>query len=341
MLNRIAVMGAGSLGTILGAYLARDGLDVTLVDPWQEHVDALNHTGATVTGGAEMTVPVRACTPDQMEGTFDLFLYLAKQTYNDTAIPQMVSHCHGDSIICTGQNGIPELAVAEQWPSTQVCGAPVGWPATLLGPGVSKLTCTPGTPLFSFTLGTLDGSVPDWLLEAKSLLEHTCPVHLPTQPLANRWSKVLVNATFSGMSAVMNCDFGTTVATDRAAGCVARIGREVVQVCHANHIRLPEIFGIDYDALFDFHTPAHEKWVINAIKGESSGSRGKASMLQDLEKGKKCEVRAINGVVCEAGRKVGIPTPYCDAVVRILTEVEEGKRPLQNNLDAMPDIPLE
>ena len=67
-MERIAIMGAGSLGTILGAYIAKGGKDITLVDANQEHVNALNEKGAKVIGFTEMTVPVHAVTPENMEG---------------------------------------------------------------------------------------------------------------------------------------------------------------------------------------------------------------------------------------------------------------------------------
>ena len=51
----------------------------------------------------------------------------------------------------------------------------------------------------------------------------------------------------------------------------------------------------------------------------------KASMLQDLEKGRKCEVEAINGVVCEFGRRYSVATPYNDKVCEIIHEIEEGR----------------
>ena len=103
MIKRIAIMGCGSLGTILGAYLNKAGLDVMMVDAWKEHVDVLNRKGATVTGSVQMNVPVKACTPDQMDGIYDLIIYMAKQTFNDIAIPQMLAHCGDDTIICTCQ----------------------------------------------------------------------------------------------------------------------------------------------------------------------------------------------------------------------------------------------
>lgn len=63
-------------------------------------------------------------------------------------------------------------------------------------------------------------------------------------------------------------------------------------------------------------------------------------MLQDLEKGRKCEIRFIDGVVSDEVKKLGILMPYTDAVVAIVSEIEDKKRPLQNNLDAMPDLPI-
>ena len=342
MINRIAIMGCGSLGTILGAFLNKAGLDVTMVDAWKEHVEALKAHGATVTQGVEMTVPVKAaCTPDEMEGTFDLFIYMAKQTFNDTAIPQMVEHCHKDTIIMTCQNGLPELVVAKYWPHSQVYGATVGWPATFLGPGKSALTCSPDAPMFEFHLGTLDGPVTPQVYEIQKILQCMCPkVHITENLMADRWSKVLINSAFSGMSTVLNGTFGDTVQPGKAATCSIRIAREVVRVCAVSNVKLPIIFGIDFNELTAYKTEEEEKAACERIHQTFGGNMGKASMLQDLEKGRKCEISMIDGVVADEGRRVGVPTPYCDAVVKIVSEVEDGKRPLQNNLDAMPDLPF-
>lgn len=339
MLKRIAIMGAGSLGTILGAYLSRKDLDVTLVDVWQEHVDALNTNGAVVKGCVDMKVPVKACTPDSMEGKFDLFIYLTKQTYNETAIPQMISHCHKDSIICTGQNGIPELAIAEKWPAAQVCGATVGWPATFLGPGVSSLTCTEEEAMFNFHLGTLEGPTVPWLFEVKTILESMCPVYITEQLMADRWSKVLINASFSGMSTVMNGSFGDAFDNDQSLQCIVRIGREVVMVCRAMNLELPKIFDIDFNTLYNYKTAEEEEHACQIARKLGTGNPGKASMLQDLEKGRKCEIAFINGVVSSEARKLNVETPYCDAVVQIVSEIENGNRNLSSrNLDDMPNI---
>lgn len=341
-MEKIAIMGAGSLGTILGAYLSRAGLPVTLVDAWKEHVDALNKNGAKVSGCVDMLVPVHACTPDQMEGTYDLFIYLAKQTFNDTAIPQMIEHCHKNTIICTGQNGIPEIAVAQYWPKDRICGMTVGWSATLQKPGESALTCAESSAIFNMHLGTLNGPITDWLLEIKSILENMCPIYLTDNLIGDRWSKLTANATASGMSTVINGSFGDVYRNERALNCMVRIGRECVQVCKAKDINMPPIFGLDIMKVFDFHDEEGAEKIKQTYRDNAEAlGKGKASMLQDLEKGKRCEIANINGVVSKTGKEAGVPTPYTDAVVKIVTEIEDGKRPLSSkNLEDMPDLPL-
>ena len=134
---KIAVIGAGSLGTIIGALLAKGGRDVILVDANEEHVKVLNKKGAKIVGFMELTTPVKAITPSQMEGTYDLVIYLVKTTYNNVALPQIIPHLHEESIVLTLQNGLPEDAVAEYVGARRTLGAAVGWGATWMAPGVS------------------------------------------------------------------------------------------------------------------------------------------------------------------------------------------------------------
>ena len=342
MIKKIAIMGCGSLGTILGAYLNKAGLDVMMVDAYEEHVKALNEKGATVVDGVEMTVPVKACTPDQLEGTYDLFIYMAKQTFNETAIPQMVAHCGPETIICTCQNGLPELAVAKYYPKDKIVGCTIGWSATFKGPGVSALTCKPGDANFEMHVGRVEGPVDDKLREVQAVLANMCgdKVHITETLMADRWSKVMINSTFSGMSTVAANTFGFALMDDKGAECIVRIGREIVNVTAKMGIRLPKIFGIDFVDLYSFTDEAGQAKAIATVRAALGNNQGTASMLQDLEKGRKCEIKFINGVASDAGREVGVPTPYCDAVVDIVTKVENGELPLQNNIKYMPSLPV-
>ena len=112
---RMAVMGAGSLGTIVGALVTRGGYEIDLIDVNVDHVRALNANGAKITGLMEELVkPVKAITPDEMTGEYDVFFYLTKTTQNESALQHVVGHLKPDGVVVCMQNGIPEDAVAEQ-----------------------------------------------------------------------------------------------------------------------------------------------------------------------------------------------------------------------------------
>lgn len=330
-MDRIAIMGTGSLGTILGAFIARSGRQVDLIDANKAHVDALNQNGATVVGYEEFTVPVKALTPDQMEGTYDLFLYMAKQTYNDVAIPQMLAHCHENTIICTCQNGVPEPEVIKHYPIEKVMGSPVGWGATWIKPGVSRLT-TRLADITGSTLGTPTGKITPEVHEVKAILDTMAPVTISTNLLGLRWNKVLQNTTFSGMSAAMGGTFGDVLDSDIAMKAVTFIGRETVRACAASGVtmepfHLAEGKTLDFTKIFEFETEDERQRCQDEVAALWAKTRAQeASMLQDLQKGmNKTEVLAINGVVCDAGRKFGVPTPVNDVVVAIVQEKEQGK----------------
>ena len=322
MIKRIAVMGAGSLGTILGAYLSKAGRDVTLIDPYQAHVDALNEKGAHITGVVDLLVPVKAITPEQMEGTYDLFFYLAKQTYNSTAIPQMLNHLGKAGIICTGQNGLPERAVSQATGAHRTLGAPVGWGATFQGPGCSALTSTSQT----FYLGTLDGQITDKLLEVKEILEDMCPVHVSENLMGYRWTKLLVNCTFSGLSTCFGCTFGDVLDNDQSARLAVKLGAECIAIAKANGVRMePHSTAGDLEQVFVWGGEDVIARSVAAIrKGGDPHRKLVASMAQDLAHGRKCEIDAINGVAGASGRDVGISTPINDKVVEVVRGIEEG-----------------
>jgi 2-dehydropantoate 2-reductase len=328
-MKRLAIMGCGSLGTILGAYISKGGRQVDLIDANKSHVDELNKSGAKIQilGKEGFTVPVKALTPDQMEGVYDIFIYMAKQTYNDVAIPQMIAHSDENTVICTCQNGIPEIAVCKMFDSERVLGAPVLWGATWVGPGVSNLTqSAEALKGAAFTIGSVSGKVTPAVMEIKEILELMGHVDISENLMGQRWCKLLMNSTFSGMSTVLGGTFGDVNRSDAAMKCVAYIGRESVRACKASGIQMEEYHGNDFTKIFEFSNEEEmQKTIAKARDIWSVFDLLEASMLQDLQKGRKCEIDAINGVVCDAGRQHGVPTPINDMVVEIVKMKEKGE----------------
>lgn len=325
-MKRIAIMGAGSMGMVLGAYIAKSGRQVDLIDVNQAHVEAMRKNGAKVVGFTEMTVPVTALTPDEMEGDYDIFFLMVKQTYNASAFASMKKHLAPDGIVVTLQNGLPEPACCREFGEEHVFGAPIDWGATWIGPGVSEIT-TPEDGGREFMLGSVSGKMTPELMEVKEILELMCPVQVSDNLMGLRWTKVFINATFSGMSAVIGGTFGDVMDTPAALYAVTFIGREAVRCAHASGVQLYNVTsGIDVNILMDFYSE-EERQVLEGIyrKLFHSARALKASMLQDLEKGKKTEVDAIDGILCSVGREYGVPTPAADLVVEQVHYYEENK----------------
>ena len=112
-MKRYAIYGAGSLGTVLGAYITKNGGKIDLINRNKDHVDALKKNGARITGTDELKVEVNAYTPDEMSGKYDIILLLTKQLFNKDVVTFLKSFLADDGVIVTLQNGLPEPGIAE------------------------------------------------------------------------------------------------------------------------------------------------------------------------------------------------------------------------------------
>ncbi len=320
---RVALMGAGSLGTILGAYIARAGYDIDLIDSYEAHVHALNEKGAQVSGWVNFTQPVRALLPQDMEGTYDVFLYLAKQTFNDSAIPQIKEHIHDNSIVCVLQNGIPEYAVAEAIGESHIVGAPVGWGATFKGPGHSELTSEVSRLVFS--LGALDGKLDKRIDIVKELLECMGTVTISDNLIGLRWCKLLMNATFSGLSTALGTTFGGVLDSEDAMYLIIKIGEECMNVAAAMNIKVEPFEEYDFYKIFKPESlEDYPESIALCRKAWQPSYNLTASMAQDILKGRRCEIHDINGLVCYFGKRYGVPTPINKLIVEIVSGMERG-----------------
>lgn len=335
---RYAIYGAGSLGTVLGAYITKSGTPIDLINRNQAHVDALNHNGAHIVGEVDMTVPVHALTPDQMTERYDVIILLTKQTANPQVLPLLKEHLTQQGVVATLQNGIPEPSVAQFIGQHRTIGVIVEWGATLEGPGVSRLTSSP--EVMSFHMGKMEGVSDQQLDTVKQLLEKMCPVVMEDDLIGVRWSKLLINATFSGLGTVIGGTFGDVADNQKAREVAVRCIKECIDVAKSAGIRIPKVQGKDITRLFYYTTPLRRGISKLFIGPALKNNRDiEPSMLQDLKKGKHCEIDAINGVVCQWGRQYSCPTPVNDRIVAVVKQEEAGQLPLAaSNIDLFDDI---
>ena len=323
-MSRNAIYGAGSLGTVLGAYITKNGGQVDLINRNKAHVEILNTKGAKITGTVDMTVPVKAITPDQMEGKYDVIVLLTKQLFNKDVVTMLKDFLSENGVIVTLQNGIPEPGIAEIVGANHTMGCAVEWGAALIEPGVCELTSAPDS--LSFHMGKLDGITDEQVKMVKDLLELMCPVHEEENLMGARWSKLLINATFSGLGTVVGGVFGD-VSEDKDAQKVAiRCMKECIDVGHATGTEFAPVQGKNIVGLFYYKGALKRALGCKLLPIAMKKHRLiEPSMLQDLKKGKPCEIDAINGVVCEFGRKHNVPTPINDKIVEIIKKIQNGE----------------
>ena len=300
---RCAIYGAGAMGTVLGAYIARAGKQIDLINRNEKHIAALKEKGARIVGTVEFTQKVNALLPSEMQGKYDIILLMTKQRANAEIVTFLKDYLAEDGALCTCQNGLPEPKVAGIIGEDRTLGCAIAWGATFLGEGVSELTSDPSA--LTFSLGALGRG--NRLREVKELLE---------------------------------C-MGTVAVEENFRRVAQRIMKACIDVAKAASIKIEPVQGHKIDKLFDYKGGL-KKAISFALIPVAMKKHAKlvSSMLQDLKKGKKCEIDFINGVVCEYGEKYGVPTPFNQRTVEIVHGIEEGKYPIEfNNIGLYSDLP--
>ena len=329
---RIAIYGAGSLGTILGAFISKAGINIELINHNKAHVETLQTMGAQITGTVKFTQKVTAYTPNEMSGLYDIIFLMTKQQHNKDVVQLLKKYLISDGVLVTFPNGLPEILIAEILGEEHVLGCTVAWGATLQAPGICELTSAPDS--LSFSLGAISGNRSKHFNKVKELLELMGKVEVEENFIGTRWSKLLINAAFSGMSAVLGCTFGEAARPKESRKIIQALIKECIDVCKMGDIHIEPVQGKDIVKLLDYNNTIKRAFSFFIIPiAIRKHAKLKASMLQDLEKGKLTEVDAINGIVSQYGRKVGCPTPMNDRVVDVIHKIEQGElKPCFENL---------
>lgn len=337
---RVAIYGAGGMGTILGAYIAKAGYEIDLITRNQTHVEGLRTHGAHVIGTIDFIQPVKALLPEEMTGTYDIILLMTKQLDNRTVVKGLEPYLAKHGVICTMQNGLPELSVAEVIGEDRTMGCAMSWGATFKGNGVSELTSKSTRESMTFSVGKygeVDTKIFDYVV---TLLETMGHVQIEENFIGARWAKLLVNAAFSGLSVVTGDTFGAIVKNKQTRRLALKAIKECIDICEKAHIKIEPIQGKDVVKLINYHH-RFRRWISLQILpiAMKKHYQIKSSMLRDIERHQPCEIEAINGVVVAYGDKVEIETPINDRIVEIVHEIEKGTRkPDWSNLEQMKDL---
>ena len=331
---RIAVYGAGALGTVLGTLLTMGGLEnVHLITRNQDHLKGLKEEGATIVCTAEddkeLKGKVIALSPQEMQGKYDVVFLMTKQKNNEEIAKFLLPYLHEESVVCTTQNGLPEESLAGVLGNERVYGAATSYGASFIGGG--KMALTSKFEGMAMEIGGYqnDNSKTQLLVDILSYMGKAVGKEDFAKGTDNllgaRWSKLSINAAFSGLSVVTGLTFGEISKKRKTRKLALKILRECMDVAEASGVELAKMQGHDMEKMLGGRTPV-KRFIAYMVLPFAMKKHKKlvSGMLKDIQNGRKCEIDFIDGVVCKEGARVGVATPLCDQVVEIVHGIENG-----------------
>jgi 2-dehydropantoate 2-reductase len=339
MIKRIAVVGAGAIGSVVGGMLTRAGHDVTLIDQWPAHVVAMQTHGLRLSGTCgDHLVPVNAvhlCDAQAIGQPFDAIFLAVKGYDTDWATLFAVRFLsQPDGVIVDFQNGMNDERVAALAGRERTLGCVILIGAGMYEPGHALRT---DTGKVGFKIGELDGSDTSRARELVRIIDDVAGARLTTNLFGERWSKLAINCManpLAGLSGLGSAEIRSEPLPRRIA---VQLAAEVIRVGRAAGYEVEPIFGIDAQRFVD----AAEGRGVDALESDmASGARslagGRPSLLQDVMRGRRTEIEELNGFVVQKGLELDVPTPMNAAVVQEVQRHGVGRlQPDPKNLEPL------
>ena len=302
---KIAVVGAGAMGCLFGGLLAEGGLDVTLVDVLQEHVDRINRDGLRIVGyGGDRSIPVRATTEPSGLPAVDVLFVQCKAPYTKEAVRRVLHLLRDDSVAISFQNGLGnEENIGEVAGMERVLGGVTAQGAAVEGPGAVRNFGNLPTHI-----GEMGGGLSERAQRIAGALDRaglqTTAVPDIRQAI---WKKLLANIAISPTSAITNMTIKQVFAVPELRETAFEALDEAVEVARAE--------GVELNA-------AETREVIDQIAGPTGTGDNKSSLCVDIINRRPCEIDVISGAVVQLGRKHDIPTPVNKTLVAAVKALE-------------------
>ena len=323
---KIAALGAGASGASVASDLIRAGHDVTVIDQWPAHVEAMRSRGLEVSGsgGSSTVTPVRAyhvCEVAELTDTFDIVLLAVKAFDTRWSVELIAPRLATDGVVVGLQNGMTAEPIASIVGFERTLGAVVEIASALFNPGViSRATGPEGT---WYGLGSPDGSSAHWVPEVSRLLGVAGTVEPFTDINSAKWMKLVGNAAEFLPSAILDLPLVDALHIPAIRKLADNAGREALAVGLARGHEIVPLFGDDGMADHDAETYASA--VLDAILTGWSPPGFRVALLQDWVKGRRGEGQDINGLVVSESARLGLSAPVNEALLGFSRQIESGK----------------
>ncbi len=302
---KIAVIGAGAMGCLFGAYLTQAGESVAVVDIWPEHIQAIQTQGLILEeASGEQNIPLAATTGIDMLEPVDLAVLFVKSAATRLATTSAAALLQPGGRILTLQNGFGNAeTIAEVIGIERVLVGTTAQGATLLGPGRVRHAGQGDTHI-----GQLAGGADPFCYDvAMTLTRAGLPTFVEADVRGLVWGKLVINAGINALTALLRLRNGQLAELPETRQLLTMAVEEAVQVAKAAGIQLP------------YPDP-----VGKVLSVAIATKHNQSSMLQDILRGTPTEIAVINGAIVREGERLGVATPVNRTLALLLQALEKN-----------------
>lgn len=339
--DKIAIMGAGALGSYVGAFMTREGEDVTFIDMWPEHVEAMRKQGLRASGSqGDFTVPVTAMhlTDAQgIRGPFDYAIISVKSYDTEWATHFIKRYVKDEGFLVSLQNCWNDVVIGGIVGNDRQVGCIASHiEVALWEPGHVMRGGSVGRDSghHVFRVGEQDGRITPRAEKLASLLDRIDGAYATDNLWGERWSKLCQNSMGNAISAMSGLGSQDMAQDPRCRMIRIQLAKEGAKVGLALGLNVVDINNKPASMWAD----ADRGDAFEELDGYLSTRGGRvnwlASMAQDVKKGRRSEIDYMNGLVSQKGRETAVPTPFNDAIVDAMHGIDDGSLlPDASNVD--------
>ncbi|MBA5800540.1 ketopantoate reductase family protein [Rhizobium changzhiense] len=328
---RIAFLGTGAQGASIGADFALAGLDVTFIEQWPDHVNAIRENGITVnlpTRTINAKVPaLHLCQVAEVKEPFDI-VFLVVKAYDTKWACQLIEPVLApDGLVVGLQNGMTHEDIAGIVGRERTIGAVIEIASNMFVPGVTNRQNDHDESWFA--LGALDPKTQLRVEAVAELLRNSGTVEVTDDIRSAKWMKLVVNAAELIPSAIINLPLADAARAPGMLEVMRAAGYEAMQAALADGSKIVPIIGMP--PVTTNHPERYVDQIFEEVLKTFSREDTLTTSLQDWRKGRKAEVQEVNGWVVDILRANGRTSPINQRVMDVAFDIEAGK------LEAHPD----
>ncbi|KOR25485.1 ketopantoate reductase family protein [Clostridium sp. FAM 1755] len=300
---KIAIIGAGAMGSLYGAYLHKSGEEVYLINKWEEHINAINKDGLVIEDGNNRSKFHPMAVLDSNEiGIVDLAIVFVKSTKTEEAILENKNMIGKNTYVLTLQNGYGNGEKIEKYINKdRIVVGTTGEGCTTLKAGHIKHAGSGDT-----YIGMYSGKEDIILKKLENILKYSgFNVHICKDPIELIWNKLIINVGINAITSILKMRNGEILKQNAAKSIMKNAVTEAVMVANAK--------GFNFD---------EEEMIKIVEKVALKTAENKSSMLQDVLNNKKTEIEVINGAIVREGIRFNIKTPVNETLTNLIIALE-------------------